>query len=123
MLNVSSGQSNQPPVKPTDSETESDENAEPRAQEAPQPTYDPVSADDFLPALIFVVLRANPPRLHSNLNFITRFYMNFILLNNSFNGFFRCASRYASPGRLLQGEGGYYFTNLVIGPMCWHFLL
>ena len=48
-------------------------------------------ADDFLPVLIYVTIRAGPERLESNLQYIQRF---------------RRAPR-------LSGEGAYFYTNLV----------
>ena len=48
-------------------------------------------ADDFLPVLIYVTIRAAPERLESNLQYIQRF---------------RRAPR-------LSGEGAYFYTNLV----------
>ena len=45
-----------------------------------------VSADDFLPVFLYVILQANPPMLHSNITFISRFSL---------------------PQRVSEGESGY----------------
>ncbi|KAM7258782.1 hypothetical protein ACFE04_014523 [Oxalis oulophora] len=51
----------------------------------------PPGADEFLPVLIYVTIKANPPQLHSNLLYIQRF---------------RGQSR-------LVGEAAYFFTNML----------
>jgi len=50
----------------------------------------PTGADEFLPLLIYVVLKTNPPHLHSNIKFISQF---------------------RNPNKLLE-ETGYYLTQL-----------
>ncbi|KAE8701684.1 Vacuolar protein sorting-associated protein 9A [Hibiscus syriacus] len=51
----------------------------------------PPGADDFLPVLIYVTIKANPPQLHSNLSYI---------------------QRYRRQSRLVS-EAAYFFTNML----------
>jgi ribosomal protein L25 (general stress protein Ctc) len=55
------------------------------------------SADSFLPVLIFLVMKANPPHLHSNLKYIME---------------------YRNPDKMIS-ESGYFLTNLQSTIMFW----
>ena len=62
------------------------------AMSSPKNAKSFATADDYLPAFIYIVLRANPTMLYSNMNFISRF---------------------AYEKRILQGEHAYHFCSLV----------
>eukprot|EP00894_Picocystis_sp_ML_P002144 jgi/Pico_ML_1/52661/g3336.t2 len=61
------------------------------AQKELQNAQAPPGADDFFPLLVYTIIRANPPRLESNLQFVSRF---------------RKADR-------LVSETAYFFTHFV----------
>ncbi|KAK1313463.1 Vacuolar protein sorting-associated protein 9A [Acorus calamus] len=58
----------------------------------------PPGADEFLPVLIYVTIKANPPQLHSNLLYI---------------------QRYRGQSRLVS-EAAYFFTNLLSAESIWN---
>ena len=74
------------------SPTTGDENNTGASISSPKNSKSFATADDYLPAFIYIVLKANPTMLYSNMNFISRF---------------------AYEKRILQGEHAYHFCSLV----------
>ena len=83
----------------------------------------PASADDFLPCLIYICLKANPPRFVSY-NFISflfliifqNFCVNFtkwIFFIPRIQSNINYITRFCNESKIRMGEGGYFFANLV----------
>lgn len=86
------GSEEAPPLSPNSGDDKKATRKSSTNRAAAKNTSAAASADDYLPAFIYIVLKANPTMLYSNINFITRF---------------------AFEKRILQGEHAYHFCSLV----------
>ena len=84
----------------------------------------PASADDFLPCLIYICLKANPPRFVSYIlisfllcNYlIQKIYVDFtkwIFFIPRIQSNINYITRFCNESKIRMGEGGYFFANLV----------
>lgn len=64
----------------------------------------PYGADEFLPLLIFIVLKANPDDLYSNMQYLSTVLLYLVGV--------RYITNYRHPSR-MAAEPGYFFTQLV----------
>ena len=62
-------------------------------------------ADDFLPVLIYTVLRANPPFLCLNIEVCPDHRRRKLTAS-------QYITKFCNPSRMYAGEGGFFFTNL-----------